>query len=61
MYGETFYGCNTAQHQLQCSQIKISFASIWVLPRTVTNLLDVKSGPLLNKNTKTPAGIFIDQ
>ena len=23
MYGETFYGRHTAQHQLQCSQIKI--------------------------------------
>ena len=27
----------------------------------VTNLLDVKSSPFLNKNTKTPAGIVIDQ
>ena len=34
MYGETFYGRHTAQHQLQWSQIKIK----WEKPHTVSNL-----------------------
>ena len=45
MYGETFYGRHTAQHQLQWSQIKIRNENCL----TKTDLIDLTSIPLSKK------------